>query len=94
MNKLNRNLLISFVLLVIYFISCWVVDIMSSTTVMSSSGRNYNVEYHLFHNEYIFYNQNTIDYKERILKFDRIFLLGTAIVFFVIVLINKFKKNK
>jgi len=92
--KSIRKLVVTSALLLAYFLACWIVDITSSTIVMNASGRSYNIEYHLFYNEYFFYSDNNVtDNTEFNLKLDRIFLLCTSVVFLALNIIKRFKKK-
>ncbi|GIP21962.1 hypothetical protein J22TS3_22370 [Paenibacillus sp. J22TS3] len=94
MNRINRKLLTTLLVIIFYALACWVVDIMSSTAILNSSGRDYNIEFHFLYNNIIFYNQNNqVEYNEFILKFDRIFLFCIGVIYFVLKLINRNKKT-
>ncbi|WP_408893487.1 hypothetical protein [Paenibacillus taichungensis] len=67
---------------------------MADVTVMSTSGLPYITDHHVFYNEYTFYNETgTLDNSKINLRLERMFLLGTSIVYVGLVL-TKLKKNK
>ncbi|MBJ6363997.1 hypothetical protein ACFOQM_22480 [Paenibacillus sp. GCM10012307] len=91
---MSRKLVAISILLLAYFLLCWVVDLTSSTIVMNASGRPYHIEYHFFYNKYLFYSDpNVTSNIEMNIKLDRIFILGAGSIFLVLYIFKKFKRN-
>ncbi|WP_239297712.1 hypothetical protein [Paenibacillus sp. ACRRY] len=89
---MKKKLIITLVLVVTYFFIGWVADNMADVTVMSTSGLAYITDHHLFYDEYTFYNETGILDNSKInLRLEKLFLLGTAIVF---IGLEIFKKSK
>lgn len=91
---MNKKLGLTFGLILVYFLACWMVDLSSSTTVMKASDRSHHIEYEFFYNTYSFYRDGYDTYTTVILKYDRIYLLCISIFFLAINIFKRLKNEK
>ncbi len=89
-----KKIILTVVLVVAYFIFGWVADNISDVVILNGYGVPYTTSYHLFYNEYTFHNDAGVADSNKInLRLERLFLLGTAIVFIGLEILKK-SKNK
>lgn len=88
---MNKKLALTAVLILFYFLACWIFDLNSTITVMDASGRSYNIENKLLYNKYYFYSDGSDTYTAVNLKLDRVYLLCISVVFLAMNIIKRFR---
>jgi hypothetical protein len=90
---MNKKLALTSVLILVYLLACWMVDLSSSKIVMDASGRSYIIDHGLLYDKYSFYRDGYDTYTELILKWDRIYLLCMSVVFLAMKIIKRFRSS-
>lgn len=90
---MNKKIALTSVLILVYLLACWMVDLISSNIVMSASGRSYIIEHQLLYNKYSFYSDDNVEYTEVSLKLDRAYLLCMSVVFLAMNIIKRFRPS-